>query len=136
MPMFVAIASVVTKQAPAKRVSFKANDMVRLPRYGLGARLRGGPAATAMVGGRPLSPNLGCPPCPRRRDCWFRDVNRRIGAAIKQTIREIVLDTETTGLDPLDGYRVVEIEAAELIDHRVDVSSLRQRRRWHTVAAE
>jgi DNA polymerase III epsilon subunit-like protein len=30
---------------------------------------------------------------------------------------EIVIDIETTGLDPLDGVRVVEIGAVELIDH-------------------
>jgi DNA polymerase III epsilon subunit-like protein len=28
------------------------------------------------------------------------------------TMREIVIDTETTGLDPLDGHRVVERGAA------------------------
>jgi DNA polymerase-3 subunit epsilon len=32
------------------------------------------------------------------------------------TIHEIVIDTETTGLDPLDGHRVVEIGAVELIN--------------------
>jgi DNA polymerase III subunit epsilon len=32
-------------------------------------------------------------------------------------IREIVLDTETTGLDPADGHRIVEIGCVELIDH-------------------
>jgi DNA polymerase III subunit epsilon len=32
-------------------------------------------------------------------------------------MREIVLDTETTGLDPLSGHRVVEIGAVELVDH-------------------
>lgn len=32
-------------------------------------------------------------------------------------MREIVLDTETTGLDPNDGHRVVEIGAVELINH-------------------
>lgn len=32
-------------------------------------------------------------------------------------IREIVLDTETTGLDPLNGDKIVEIGAIELIDH-------------------
>jgi DNA polymerase-3 subunit epsilon len=31
--------------------------------------------------------------------------------------REIVLDTETTGLDPSDGHRIVEIGAIELIGH-------------------
>ncbi len=32
-------------------------------------------------------------------------------------MREIVLDTETTGLDPKDGHRVVEIGAVELMNH-------------------
>ncbi len=32
-------------------------------------------------------------------------------------IREIILDTETTGLDPANGDRVVEIGAVELLNH-------------------
>lgn len=32
-------------------------------------------------------------------------------------MREIVLDTETTGLDPQDGHRIVEIGAVELFSH-------------------
>lgn len=32
-------------------------------------------------------------------------------------MREVVLDTETTGLDPAAGHRVVEIGAIELINH-------------------
>jgi len=32
-------------------------------------------------------------------------------------MREIVMDTETTGLDPADGHRIVEIGAVELINH-------------------
>jgi DNA polymerase-3 subunit epsilon len=32
-------------------------------------------------------------------------------------MREIVLDTETTGLDPRDGHRIVEIACIELIHH-------------------
>lgn len=32
-------------------------------------------------------------------------------------MREIVLDTETTGLDPRDGHKVVEIGGVELINH-------------------
>ncbi len=31
--------------------------------------------------------------------------------------REIVLDTETTGLDPDEGHRIVEIGAVELVNH-------------------
>jgi DNA polymerase-3 subunit epsilon len=33
------------------------------------------------------------------------------------TLREIVLDTETTGLDPLNGHRIVEIGCLELVNH-------------------
>lgn len=32
-------------------------------------------------------------------------------------MREIVLDTETTGLDPLSGDRIVELGAVELVNH-------------------
>ena len=32
-------------------------------------------------------------------------------------MREIVVDTETTGLDPFDGHRVVEIGCVELFNH-------------------
>jgi len=32
-------------------------------------------------------------------------------------MREIVFDTETTGLDPLSGHRIVEIGCVELINH-------------------
>ena len=32
-------------------------------------------------------------------------------------LREIVLDTETTGLDPKSGHRIIEIGCVELIDH-------------------
>jgi DNA polymerase-3 subunit epsilon len=32
-------------------------------------------------------------------------------------MREIVLDTETTGLDPADGHRIVEIGCVELFNH-------------------
>ena len=31
--------------------------------------------------------------------------------------REIILDTETTGLNPFDGHKIIEIAAIELIDH-------------------
>ena len=34
-------------------------------------------------------------------------------------MREIVLDTETTGLDPKSGHRVVEIGCVELHNHMV-----------------
>jgi DNA polymerase-3 subunit epsilon len=32
-------------------------------------------------------------------------------------MREVVLDTETTGFEPADGHRIVEIGCVELIDH-------------------
>jgi len=32
-------------------------------------------------------------------------------------MREVVLDTETTGLEPADGHRIVEIGALELLNH-------------------
>ncbi|MGE3832510.1 MAG: DNA polymerase III subunit epsilon [Parvibaculaceae bacterium] len=32
-------------------------------------------------------------------------------------MREIILDTETTGLDPAKGHRIVEIGAVELVNH-------------------
>ena len=32
-------------------------------------------------------------------------------------MREIVLDTETTGLDPADGHRIVEVACVELFNH-------------------
>ncbi|MBQ0754130.1 MAG: DNA polymerase III subunit epsilon [Gammaproteobacteria bacterium] len=33
-------------------------------------------------------------------------------------MRQIVLDTETTGLDPTDGHRIIEIGCVEMIDRR------------------
>ena len=33
------------------------------------------------------------------------------------TLREVVLDTETTGLDPADGHRIIEICCLELVGH-------------------
>ena len=41
-------------------------------------------------------------------------------------MREIVLDTETTGLEPAEGHRVVEIGALELV-HRVPTGEV-----WHS----
>src|SRR6201989_2646389 len=42
----------------------------------------------------------------------------RARAAIKETgMREIVFDTETTGFEPADGHRIVEIGCVELMDH-------------------
>ena len=33
-------------------------------------------------------------------------------------MRQIILDTETTGLDPRQGHRVIEIAALEVVDRR------------------
>ncbi|HEY5791172.1 MAG TPA: exonuclease domain-containing protein, partial [Gammaproteobacteria bacterium] len=33
-------------------------------------------------------------------------------------MRQVVLDTETTGLDPAAGHRVIEIGAVELLNRR------------------
>ncbi len=32
-------------------------------------------------------------------------------------MREVVIDTETTGLDPLDGHRIIEVACLELVHH-------------------
>lgn len=34
-------------------------------------------------------------------------------------MREVVLDTETTGIDPKDGHRIIEIGCVELLDRRL-----------------
>jgi len=34
-------------------------------------------------------------------------------------MREIVVDTETTGLDPADGHRIIEIGCVEILDRRI-----------------
>jgi DNA polymerase III epsilon subunit-like protein len=44
------------------------------------------------------------------------NVNLDHRVTIRRTMREIVIDTETTGLEPLSGHRVVEIGAVELVD--------------------
>ncbi|HBQ07113.1 MAG TPA: DNA polymerase III subunit epsilon, partial [Halomonas sp.] len=33
-------------------------------------------------------------------------------------MRQVILDTETTGIDPKDGHRLVEIGAVEMINRR------------------
>lgn len=42
----------------------------------------------------------------------------------KTKIRQVVLDTETTGLDPKSGHRIIEIGCVELIDRRVTGNEL------------
>ncbi len=41
-------------------------------------------------------------------------------------MRQIVLDTETTGLEPQNGHRIIEIGAVELIDRRLTGQHLHQ----------
>ena len=41
-------------------------------------------------------------------------------------MRQIVLDTETTGLDPREGHRLIEIGCVELIDRRLTGNSFHQ----------
>ena len=36
-----------------------------------------------------------------------------------QGLRQIVLDTETTGLDPEQGHRIIEIGCIELVNRRL-----------------
>ena len=38
-------------------------------------------------------------------------------------LRQIILDTETTGLDPKSGHRVIEIGCIELINRNLLVNS-------------
>jgi DNA polymerase-3 subunit epsilon len=41
-------------------------------------------------------------------------------------MRQIVLDTETTGLDPLDGHRIIEIGCVELLNRRLSGNDYHQ----------
>src|SRR5262245_42096822 len=59
---------------------------------------------------------------PASRTFWPRLLRCRGGGPdsprfrLKRSMREIVLDTETTGLDPLRGDRLVEVGCVELIN--------------------
>ncbi len=37
----------------------------------------------------------------------------------KSPVRQVVLDTETTGLNPREGHKIIEIGCVELIDRRL-----------------
>ena len=41
-------------------------------------------------------------------------------------MRQIVLDTETTGLEPTDGHRIIEIGCVELVDRRLTGNTYHQ----------
>ena len=42
------------------------------------------------------------------------------------SVRQIILDTETTGLEPAEGHRVIEIGCVELIDRRLSGNHFHQ----------
>ena len=61
-----------------------------------------------------------------QRDLTDDEIERAIAeiqATIKRyrtvTMRSIILDTETTGLDPKQGHRLIEIAAVEVVDRRL-----------------
>ena len=72
---------------------------------GAGGVKMGGRPPRAPATGRPFVRSLGHPP--------RRYVNSPPRAAHQ---REIVLDTETTGFDPTEGRRIVEIGSVELVN--------------------
>ena len=41
-------------------------------------------------------------------------------------MRQIILDTETTGLDPKLGHRIIEIAAVEMINRRLTTNRFQQ----------
>jgi DNA polymerase-3 subunit epsilon len=54
-------------------------------------------------------------------------VNRQPSTVNRQPpMRQIVLDTETTGLEPEEGHRIIEIGCVELIDRRLSGNNFHQ----------
>jgi len=41
-------------------------------------------------------------------------------------MRQIILDTETTGLEPSDGHRIIEIGCVEMVDRRLTGNTFHQ----------
>jgi DNA polymerase-3 subunit epsilon len=48
------------------------------------------------------------------------------GLFVYSIMRQIILDTETTGLEPADGHRIIEIGCVEMIDRRLTGSTYHQ----------
>src|SRR5678816_3380396 len=51
-------------------------------------------------------------------------------------MRQIILDTETTGLDPKLGHRVIEIAAVEIVDRGLTEEFLRDKPKFGDIAKE
>ena len=59
----------------------------------------------------------GCSIPRRLRSCWGFMSQPEVAKVEVAKVREIIIDTETTGLSFVEGDRVVEIACVELIDH-------------------
>src|SRR5690606_3066307 len=93
---------------------------------GQGAPLTGAPAvvgAPARGSGMPAAPVCAAPI--RRAADRFRPFYNRGRAVMRRPIvfepgsaymRQIILDTETTGLDPAQGHRIVEVACVEMVN--------------------
>jgi ribonuclease HI len=57
------------------------------------------------------------PPGKRTRRCPGQSRHRRIEQGSR--MRQIVLDTETTGLDPRHGHRIIEVACIEMVNRRL-----------------
>lgn len=46
-------------------------------------------------------------------------MNKKINADAAKAARQVILDTETTGLDPNQGHRIIEIACVEMVNRRL-----------------
>src|SRR5215471_6009542 len=86
------------------------------------ARRTGGPSSGVCAGVHPR-PRINTPMAsleftrtPSIRKDWPYSTPVEVWRARRPTMREIVIDTETTRLDSLDGHRIIEIGEVELIN--------------------